>query len=134
EASVWTRWVSGNSISPPPTTSNGQFSRGDWFPADHFRALTGIYGMGLILIGLRFTSRAAVTLPSLSVVVVGLRLLFVPNAFAVLYYAARPVFFEAVLKHGLLFVGIGGAFSIAGGVAAVTIPALSPLAIASAVL
>jgi signal transduction histidine kinase len=134
EASVWTRWVGGNSLSPPPTTSNGQFSRGDWFPADHFRALTGIYGMGLILIGLRFTSRAAVTLPSLSVVVVGLRLLFVPSAFAVLYYAARPVFFEAVLKHGLLFAGIGGAFSIAGGVAAVTIPALSPLAIASAVL
>jgi signal transduction histidine kinase len=90
--------------------------------------------MGLILIGLRFTSRAAVTLPSLSVVVVSLRLLFVPSAFAVLYYAARPVFFEAVLKHGLLFVGIGSAFSIAGGVAAVTIPALSPLAIASAVL
>jgi signal transduction histidine kinase len=67
-------------------------------------------------------------------VVIVLRLLFAPGAFAVLYYAARPVFFETVLKHGILFLAIGGALSLGGVAVSIAVASVSPIAVATAVL
>ena len=132
--STWMHWVTGDAISSKPLNTIERPDIAEWFPPDHFRALSGIYGMGLILIALRFANRAALHMPLWWATVIGLRLLFVPSAFAVLYYAARPVFFEAVLKHGLLFVVVSAVVSIVGLGASVALPTLSPIAVAGTVL
>jgi signal transduction histidine kinase len=134
QPSPWMRWASGNALSAKPATAAERVGSGDWFPSDHFRALSGIYGMGVILIALRFANRAALDTSAWWGLVVVLRLLIAPSAFAVLYYAARPVFFQAVLKHGLLFLVIGGGLSLAAMAASLATPTLSPMVLASAVL
>ena len=77
-------------------------------PADHFRALSGVYAFTVMLVLIHAAQLLAGRWPWGLGLVLILRLLCLPSVIAVLYYTAPSLFFEIALKHGVLFLTLSG--------------------------